>query len=120
MDTDARDTRTGEEAKEIASFPGEAVDSHLKMYGHLPELGCCEFDQPVTRNGFLQEAEAVINEQVDKELEIGNPEIEALREAAMDSFVRKPDVLKARHISPAVGNRHYRRTIAALHRKGKF
>lgn len=27
-------------------FPGEAVDRHLKAYGHLPELGCCEHDQP--------------------------------------------------------------------------
>lgn len=26
-------------------FPGEAVDYHLKKYGHLPELGCCRFDQ---------------------------------------------------------------------------
>jgi hypothetical protein len=32
----------------ITSFPGEAVDRHLKLYGHLPELGCCEHDQPLS------------------------------------------------------------------------
>jgi transketolase len=30
----------------IKRFPGEAVDRHLKLYGHLPALGCCEHDQP--------------------------------------------------------------------------
>lgn len=33
----------------ITSFPGEAVDRHLKLYGHLPELGCCEHDQPLSK-----------------------------------------------------------------------
>lgn len=27
------------------TFPGEAVDRHLKLHGHLPEHGCCKFDQ---------------------------------------------------------------------------
>lgn len=26
-------------------LPGEAVDRHLKLYGHLPTLGCCEFNR---------------------------------------------------------------------------
>ena len=28
--------------------PGMEVERHLRMYGHLPELGCCEHDQPRT------------------------------------------------------------------------
>lgn len=27
-------------------FPGEAVDLHLKVYGHLPVDGCCEHNNP--------------------------------------------------------------------------
>lgn len=26
-------------------FPSESVDHHLKAYGHLPEPGCCKYDQ---------------------------------------------------------------------------
>lgn len=26
--------------------PGMEVERHLRKYGHLPELGCCEHDQP--------------------------------------------------------------------------
>lgn len=29
----------------ITEFPGQAVDRHLKLYGHLPADGCCEHDQ---------------------------------------------------------------------------
>ena len=34
--------------KKNYTFPGEGVDRHLRLYGHLPELGCCENDQPET------------------------------------------------------------------------
>lgn len=26
--------------------PGALVETHLRLYGHLPALGCCEHDQP--------------------------------------------------------------------------
>lgn len=28
--------------------PGMEVEAHLRKYGHLPSLGCCEHDQPDT------------------------------------------------------------------------
>lgn len=31
--------------KSKSPFPGEAVDYHLKMHGHLPAVGCCKYDQ---------------------------------------------------------------------------
>ena len=31
--------------KPKSPFPGEAVDNHLKKYGHLPDWGCCRYDQ---------------------------------------------------------------------------
>jgi hypothetical protein len=26
-------------------FPGEAVEYHLRRHGHLPDIGCCKYDQ---------------------------------------------------------------------------
>lgn len=36
----------------ISGFPGEDVDTHLKIYGHLPEIECYKTDEPpiVCRN----------------------------------------------------------------------
>ena len=31
----------------IKSFPGAGVERHLRTHGHLPDYGCCEFDQPI-------------------------------------------------------------------------
>lgn len=32
--------------------PGMEVEMHLRKYGHLPSLGCCEHDQPTKTNAI--------------------------------------------------------------------
>lgn len=40
-------------------FPGEGVDFHLKMYGHLPADGCCKYDQ------YTDEETDIYNKAID-------------------------------------------------------
>ena len=47
---------------EIKSFPGQAVDRHLKLYGHLPELGCCEHDQPTQKPWWAEPLAKIVFE----------------------------------------------------------
>lgn len=62
----------------IKGFPGQAVDAHLKRHGHLPDHGCCEYDQVINEGDIVSFAHEDVHRKVLRRTDDYKLEIEGM------------------------------------------
>ena len=84
--------------RKITHFPSEAVDRHLKIYGHLPEKDCCKQTTPTLTpkeekefNKTIMEGSCFYTAEVEKRVKsfIATLKHNAIKETN-DSWINQP------------------------------